>query len=217
MPYKSRAERESENWMTLPQVSAHIKSVDCLDDERTARRDLLKALINRAFYWRGQYLVRWKDKFSISGSRPSEIAPSDLPPRGQEWAHAKIRWVSGKVLDPYGAARNGKWEPTWRVVWLARWKVMELWPATQPSSASKNAGSSPIAPSSKRKTGPKTKKRNSIEAAMKTDLVAKHLTVEQLRPMAGKELGSKYGDKFGAGRTTCLEARKRVLTEFDGV
>jgi hypothetical protein len=128
MPYKSKAEQESERWMTLPEAVDHIRATDHID-LRSARRELLKALEDDAFSGRGVYLVRWKGPFEILGrKRPAKLGPPDIPPRGQEWSDVKIRWASGKVLDPFGTLENGKWVPTWRVVWLARSKVMQLWP-----------------------------------------------------------------------------------------
>jgi hypothetical protein len=69
--------------------------------------------------------------------------------------------------------------------------------------------------SERRRTGPKSQKRAAIADAMKADLEAKHLTIAQLGDMSDKELVEKYG--VAAGRTTCRDARKQVLTEFDGV
>jgi len=135
MPYKSKAERESENWMTLPQVVAHIQSSDRLDDERKARDELLKALENGAFQSHRRSLIRWKDEVRISGEPPDEIGPRDVPPQGHQWAVANIRWDIGEVLDPYGAVENGKWQPEWRIVWLARSKVMEIWQPSPKGSA----------------------------------------------------------------------------------
>jgi hypothetical protein len=67
----------------------------------------------------------------------------------------------------------------------------------------------------RRRTGPKSKKRAAIADTMKADLEAKRLTIAQLRGMGDKELVEKYG--VAAGRTTCRDARKQVLAEFDGV
>jgi hypothetical protein len=67
----------------------------------------------------------------------------------------------------------------------------------------------------RRRTGPKSKKRAAIADTMKADLEAKRLTTAQLRGMPDKELLERYG--LAAGRTTCRDARKQVLAEFDGV
>jgi hypothetical protein len=219
MPYKSKAEQESERWMTLPEAVDHICATDHID-VGSARRELLKALKNDAFYMRGIYLVRWKSTFEISGRKhPAKLAPlPDVPPRGQEWSQAKIRWASGKVLDPYGALKNGKWVPTWRVVWLARSKVIQLWSESRrPFNAATSAAGPSRANLVGRRPGPKPKKSPEIIEAIKADLKANLLTTAQLRDMEDKELCSKYGDKFGAARTTVREAREKVLTEFDGV
>jgi hypothetical protein len=129
MPYKSKAEQESERWVTLPEAVEHISSIDNIS-LRQARRELLKALKNGAFYSPRVRLIRWKSTIEISGRIPAIALPDD-PPRGQEWSHSRIRWTSGRVLDPYGALKNGKWVPTWRVVWLLRSKVIRLWPESR--------------------------------------------------------------------------------------
>jgi hypothetical protein len=213
MPYKSKAEQKSELWMTLPEAVQHIRTTEHVD-VRSARGELLKALKDDAFSLRGIDLVRWKSTFEISGrKRPAKLAPlPDIPPRGQEWSQAKIRWASGKVLDPHGALKNEKWVPTWRVVWLSRSKVMQLWPG-----ARRTAGSSPTNVIEQRRTGPKTNRKRSMINTMKADILEKRLTIDQLRVMRDDDLQSKYGDKVGAKRSSCREARDQVLTEFDRI
>ena len=56
MPYKTKAEQEREQWMTLPEVVAHICVADGCD-ERAARRQLKAALADGARYL--QHL-KWK-------------------------------------------------------------------------------------------------------------------------------------------------------------
>jgi hypothetical protein len=213
MPYKTKAELARENWMTLPEAAAHIRSVEKFKQKRDAYKELLKALEDNAFvHPRGLTLIRWGDEVRISGKAPNEIWPRGDPPRG--WRRAKIRWATGKVLDPYGAVEDGNWHPAWRTVLLARSTVMQLWPKSvqpeTPKSSSRN-----VAPF-KRSTGPQTKKLSSMIESMKSDIRAKHLTVDRLRNMSDKELVSKYGLKVEGRRTSCREARKRVVTEFDG-
>jgi hypothetical protein len=211
MPYKSRAERESENWMTLPQASAHIKSVNGLDDERKARAELLKALTDNAFYSHRRYLIRWKDEVCISGPPPNEIGPRDVPPRGQEWAQAKIRWASGKVLDRYGGAKNGKWEPAWRIVWLTRSKVMKLWPGSSkpflPPTAPTSSASDNVVRFRTRGRTPAISKK--IEDAMRKDVQNGQLTIQELNDM--KEVGLE--ERYKASRDTCRKVRKKVILE----
>jgi hypothetical protein len=198
--------------MTLPQAISHICAANHIDDERIAQRELLKALADDAFQSRHKFLVRWQDEVRISGEATlDQIGPPDVPPRGKEWAQAKIRSASGKVLDQFGAIVNGQWQPAWRTVLLYRSKVIQLWPL---SPRVKTPAASPS--TKKRSRGPKTKKGASVIEAIKTDLEATRLTTETLREMSDKELVGKYGEKFKAKRTICRDARKAVLTEFDG-
>jgi hypothetical protein len=216
MPYKTRAEQQRENWMTLPEVVAHVQSVE---DESEARDEVLKALMDDAFH-PPPNLIRWKDEVRIEGSPPEEIGPPDYPPRGRKWGDAEIRWDTGEVLDPYGGAQDGKWQPTWRIVWLAKSKVKKIWPEPPRADAPASPGASTsanVVPFTGRRTGPKTNKKRLMMEAMREDLVKKRLTKEQLREMSDDELCSKYGDKVGAKRTACRDAREQVLTEFDGI
>jgi hypothetical protein len=92
---------------------------------------------------------------------------------------------------------------------------MKLWaPLGGPSFSRSNAPN--IFPVKRRNTGPKTEKLKSIVDAIKIDIQQKRLTTDALRAMQDKELVSKYGTKVGGGRTTCRDARDRVVTEFDG-
>jgi hypothetical protein len=68
-----------------------------------------------------------------------------------------------------------------------------------------------------RKTGPKSRKLQSVIAAMEEDVRAGRQTTDTLRVMSDKDLVSAYGTRFGCGRTTCREARDRVVSEFDGI
>jgi hypothetical protein len=218
MPYKTKAEQQRENWMTLPEVATHVQSVKDLN-ESEARDEVLKALMDDAFHSRGQTFLRWKEGIRILGPAPEEIGPHDYPPRGRKWAVTEIRWDTGELLDPYGGARDGKWQPTWRIVWLAKSKVIKIWPEPPPGLDAPPAASASanVVLLAGHKPGPKTKKKLSMVEAMRTDVVEKRLTAEQLRDMSDDELCSKYGDKVGAQRTSCRDARGQVLTEFDGI
>jgi hypothetical protein len=218
MPYKTKAERVRENWMTLAEAAAYVHSVENFKIKSGAHKEIRKALTDGAFHSSRLHLIRWEEEVRISG-KPLSIGPPAVP-RDFDWRDARIRWASGKVLDPHGAFEGGEWRPAWRTVWLSRSRVRQLWPAPPDAfSAPTSSQSSAVnAPSTKRrKTGPKTGKLFSVINAMKADLKAKNLTAEQLRDMGDKELCNKYGDKQGAKRTTCRGARQQILTEFDGV
>jgi hypothetical protein len=133
MSYRSKAERERENWLMLPEAVAHI----CLADkcgEKDARPNLLKALADDVL---GP--LRWEQG---KGDRPQPFgsgnipAPSDTPPLGRAWLTAKIRWKTGRVRDDWSEHTTGKW----RVLLILRFTVSQQWPLTPPSTADREWG-----------------------------------------------------------------------------
>src|SRR5262249_29285955 len=100
MPYKSKAERERENWMMLPEAAAHIRSADRCN-EKAARHQLVKALADGV---RVLGPLRWDretgDKPSPFGDTPVTV-PTDTPPSGRDWLTARIRWKTGRVRDDW--------------------------------------------------------------------------------------------------------------------
>jgi hypothetical protein len=213
MPYKSKAEQESERWMTLPETLAHICSVENCG-EKAAQREAVKALADGV---RVLGPLKWEreraDRQPPFGTT-SITAPTDTPPLGAAWLEAKIRWKTGRVRDDWGEYKPGKW----RLLLILRSKVVNLW-RLSPASISATVGNTKgtnVAPFTHRKKGPKTAKGDSIVGAITEDIKAGRLTIEDLRSMPDKELVAKYGKNFGAKRTACREARERVLTEFDG-
>jgi hypothetical protein len=68
-----------------------------------------------------------------------------------------------------------------------------------------------------RKTGPKSGKLQSVIAAIKDDIRAGRQTIDAIRAMSDKDLVSAYGRRFESQRTTCREARDRVVSELDGI
>jgi hypothetical protein len=129
MPYKSKAERERENWITLPEVVAQICSGDKCD-EKVARRQLVRALADGP---QGLGLLRWereKDDRPPPRWKTKVMTPADTPPLGRAWSKAKIRWKTGKVRNDWGEYKHGKW----RVLLIQRFTVLRLWPSPQPSS-----------------------------------------------------------------------------------
>jgi hypothetical protein len=129
MPYKSKAERERERWMTLPEAVTHIRSADNCD-VTDARQRLLKLLADGL---RATGPLKWEkekdDKPPPFGST-SMIGPSDTPPLGQDWLKAKIRWRNGKVRNDWTEHKYGKW----RTPLLLRAKVEQHWPVSSPAA-----------------------------------------------------------------------------------
>jgi hypothetical protein len=244
MPYKTKAERERENWKTIPEVVAGICAADDCQ-EKAARNLLRKALADD-----GLGPLRWQlEKHDRIPQKPWGVplaVPDDLPPRGQVWLKAKIRWKTGRVRDDWGDYNNGKW----RVLLIHRLRAAQHWPQSPPRSGSSATNALPFASSGEevahalidvsvntaergssrpeaevvrpaeqrpvaRKTGPKSGKLQSVIAAMKEDIRVGRQTTDAIRVMSDKELVSAYGAR--SARTTCREARERVVSEFDGI
>jgi hypothetical protein len=211
LPYKSKAELERDNWMTLIEAVSQICSVDNCN-ETDARRQLVAALRD------GLRPLRWErergDRTPRSGYSPVMV-PDDAPPLGRDWQKAEIRWETGRVRDDWGEYNSGKW----RVLLIHRLDVARHWPTSKPSNAVgiDSSDATNVLPFAGRKTGPKTGKTQSIINAMNEDIEAGRLSTDALRAMTDKELVSKYGERFSSERTTCREARKRLLSEFDGI
>jgi hypothetical protein len=68
------------------------------------------------------------------------------------------------------------------------------------------------APSTRKKTGPKPKKKEAAKEAMRNHIRQKQLTPDGLKAMPDKELVGTYGAI--AGRTMLREARDAVVSEF---
>ena len=131
MPYKTKAELERENWMTLPETVAHICSADKCD-EKTARRELVKALAEGL---RPLGPLEWEKE---RGDRQwpfgtsSITTPTDTPPIGSRWLGAKIRWKTGRVRDDWGEYKPGQL----RVLLILRHNVVRNWPRPRPGAMS---------------------------------------------------------------------------------
>jgi hypothetical protein len=132
MPYKSKAESERENWVTLPVAVAHIRAADRCE-EKDARRQLIKALADGP---RILGPLRWEkgkgDKPPPFGYTPMTV-PTDTPPLGRDWLTARIRWEAGRVHDDWSEHKNGKW----RVLLILRSKVEQHWPLTPATAVGK--------------------------------------------------------------------------------
>jgi hypothetical protein len=199
MPYKTKAKRQRESWMTLPEVVTHICSTDGCD-EQSARRQLVEALADGV---RVLGPLRWEkeqgDKSPPFGTT-SITTPSDTPPLGRAWFEAEICWNTGRVRDDWGEYKSGEW----RVLLIHREHVTHHWRSPAPVEPARTHSG---------KRGPEPKTGNAVKEAMRKDLREKRLTVQQLVGMVEEALAARYG----VSRDTCRKARKAVLQESEFV
>jgi hypothetical protein len=126
MPYKSKAERVREQWVTLAEAVEHIRSTEiCTETE--AQQQLLAALVDDALHDvareipGGEHLrgIAWEDGVGLSEvllDRIGEISidppyrafAHDVPPAGPGWKSADIDWRTGTVLNQYSSHRLGE-------------------------------------------------------------------------------------------------------------
>jgi hypothetical protein len=211
LPYISKSERDAASKMTRTQLLNHIRAADHCN-EQEALRQMAKAICD------GVLLVRWDDARPppSAGPGPSPMMELlDRPPTAMDyWLNAKVdpsdadRIHAAAPYDPWpDRQQDGQLRFPWRFrrPLFDRLAVLQLWPF----------GPAKVVPLVFRKTGPKTGKVSSIVDAMKSDIQC-GLLPDQLRQMSDKDLASKYGDKFGAKRTACREARDRAVSEIDG-
>jgi hypothetical protein len=127
MPYKSKADRERENWMTLPEAVNHICKIENIS-ESNAREQLLAALVDGELW-----PLKWQRK---RGDRAPPFghsavpSPTDTPPRGSACLAAKIRWKTGRVRDDWGEHKQEKL----RLLLVHRHTVLRLWSTSKPDS-----------------------------------------------------------------------------------
>jgi hypothetical protein len=205
MPYKSKAEREREEWRTLLDAVKHICNTEHITDEREAR-DQLRAALSDGL-WPLKWLQDRRDPPPFGYSACP--TPTDDPPRGRSWSTAKINWKTGRVRDDWDAYEPGKW----RVLLIHRGIVTHLWP---PHSSTKEDSPKPgkALPSFVAgKRGPKPELSERVKDAMRTGLREHKITASDLRNMKEEELAEHYG----ASRDTCRKARKVILSESEFV
>jgi hypothetical protein len=213
MPYRTKAELDRENWKTVPEAVEDICGADGC--EVKAARDQLRKALSGGGLWPLRWQFEKRDRTPQRKSRDSAFAvPDDLPPSGQEWSEAKIRWTQGRVRDDWGDYNKGKW----RVLLIHGLSVGRYWPQSPRPNVPQSGGpaGARVIPFARRKTGPQTGKLQSIMEAMKVDISSGRMTKDELDALADKELVLRYGKPFDSERTSSREARTRVLTEFDG-
>jgi len=204
MPYKSKSELAREDWMTVPDVVAYIRSADnCKEEE--AGQQLRKALTDGVLG-----VLKWERE---KGGKPPPfgytpiVGPTDTPPVKGVWLTAKIRWKTGEVRNDWGEFKHGEW----RVLLIRRFTVLRLWPASETGShADSDSNEVTKIP---RKRGPKTVVRDKIRDKMRKDLREKPITRSELENMKEEALAQKYE----TSRDTARKARKEVLSESEFV
>jgi hypothetical protein len=207
MPYKTKAELERKDWMTLLEVVAHICSTDKCD-ERIARRELIAVLADN---WRVLGPLRWerdRDDRPPPFGATAIIAPTDAPPLGAAWSKAKINWKTGRVQNDWGEYKPGKW----RLLLISRHHVARHWPppsGIDPTPTHGNADLSNVVSISARKRGRKPGVANKIKDLMLKDLSEGKLTRQELDDMEEEAMAARYG----ASRDTCRKVRSAVLWE----
>ena len=201
MPYKSKAERESENWMTLPEAINHICKIENIP-EMKARKQLVAALVDGELW-----PLRWQrergDRARPFG-RSAVPSPTDAPPRGPDWSGAKIRWKTSRVHDDWGEFKQGQW----RMLLIHRHRVINLWPPVQ-STKYDYSDSKKVVPSVSRKRGRAPEKTERIKDEMRKNFRERKFTAAHLEKMKEEVLARQYS----ASRDTCRKARKAVLSE----
>jgi hypothetical protein len=213
MPYKTKAERQREEWMALLEAVTHIRSADNCD-ENAAREQLIAALADGAL---GP--LRWQrerdDKPPLFGFT-SIVTPTDTPPLGRAWEKAKIRWKTGHVRDDWGGYKPGKW----RILLISKYRVVRCWPVSSPSGPSDkrdNLDMSSVvsidAPRERRKRGRTPEVSNKVKDSMRRDLREGKLTEQELDKMTEEAMKAQYG----ASRDICRNARLTVLSESEFV
>jgi hypothetical protein len=242
-PYISDSERRAASRMTWSSIVAHVRATEQCD-ESEARRRIGNAIHDGKLLarWADKPVIP-----PMPGSKvpfvpkdtSSALMPDDAPPRDATY------WMEceSQATDPDSVLEPPPYDPgmvnkrtaqrldkrrRFRKPLFKRESVLYLWPSVKAATSSEaeardnavgsdTSDATNVLPFTSRKTGPKTEKLRSVINAMKDDIGAGRLSPDALRAMADKELLSKYGDRFGAKRATCREARERLLPEFDGV
>jgi len=196
MPYKTKAERDRENWNTIPEVVTAICAAD--DCEPMAARNQLR----RALADGGLRSLRWQlekgDRTPPNMRGIPFSVPQDLPPSGPVWFQAKIRWKTGRVRDDWGDYNNGKW----RVLLIYRLAVARHWSlrnsdirSIQPSGSSAQAGNL-----STRNPGGRPSMCNEVYVALRK-MKDDGYDMTQPKKRLAEEVAKRSSKKLGEPRT----------------
>jgi hypothetical protein len=210
MPYKSNAERERDNWITLLEVVEHICSSEKCD-EKVAHQQLVKALADGLRVLGPLKWAREKgDRPPPFGNTPA-VAPSDTPPLGRVWLEAKIGWTTGKVRDDWSEHGQQKW----RVLLISRLSVLRLWPSPQPSKPD-STPSAEVINLPTRTTGGRPTARDQVHdelQKMRDEGLDLTLSQKRLAEKVAERNGKSLGDR-GWGERTIIDHVSKLLREI---
>jgi hypothetical protein len=196
MPYRTKAERDRENWKTIPEVVTDIGVADDCKPS-TARNQLRRALMNGDL-WPLRWQVERGDRTPPIIRGISSQVPDDLPPRERVWSKAKIDWKTGRVRDDWGDYNNGKW----RVLLIHRLAAGHHWP--QPSPVRRSESPVQVINPSTRNVGGRPTPRDEVYTAlrkMQGDGYDMSQPPKRLAEEVAKRCGKKLGAKNWAPRT----------------
>jgi len=206
MSYKSRAERERENWITLPEAVIHICSA-CKCDHRAAHRQLRAALADGV---RVLGPLKWererRDKPPPFGAN-SIITPTDTPPLGRAWLEAEIDWKTGRVRDDWGEYKRGKR----RVLLIDRDMVARRWRQIDAAEPLKKASqSASLVEVSTRRGGRPTQREQVYDELRKMREEGKNMTRPQkaLANEVARRANKNIGDRNWNERTIIKHVSK---------
>jgi hypothetical protein len=185
MPYKTKAERDRENWRKIPQAVAEICAADQCEP-KAARNQLRQALAD------GLGPLRWQPE---KGDRtPPTMGASPLAV-ADDWLEAKIRWKTGRVLNEWGQYNNGKW----RVLLIHRLAVADLIHDIRSSAQVSNL--------SRRAPGGRPSTRNQVYVALRK-MQDDGYNMTQSKKRLAEEAAKRSGQKLGA-----LNWAERTITD----
>ena len=171
MPYKSKAERKHELFMTLADTINRISKQDnCSWDE--AKDQIRAALADNAIA-----PLRWEDE--------PPTAVSTAPVDRDFWEKADIR-RDGRVFDP--------WTNQWRMLLVLKHSIFKHWP--KPSVASAGSESGKAGPTTKAKRRYHRRAENEIHRALdqlfQQGLNLKDMYQKERAALVSKECGKQY-------------------------
>jgi hypothetical protein len=199
MPYRSRAERERENWYSLSELVEHVKAVDGCDAQEAEKQC-------RSAFADGALKLKWEPSIVSPWVKPGEINPwlAGKPFHGdRNWLAVKIDWDTGIVLDDFDMPEDGA--PIERCLFVEKQSAQGAW---RPVAPARTGGGKPA----RQRPGPKP---GSIKRYEKADR-ALFPEIMQLREqgMSLTEATNKLADENklkGRGSSTSRARRLALL------